>query len=114
MTCPHCGAPDVDRGATGLDVCTRCGGLSRDGQPLRREQPFCNFALPKLVDLNYIPAAGVHVAAVLMEDGGTGIAVTYVMGDGKSLPALVVAGEVAASFGRLVADALDATQRRQN
>ena len=37
MTCPHCGAGevDVDRGAKGLDLCRKCGGLSRNGEKLR-------------------------------------------------------------------------------
>lgn len=33
--CPHCKSGDVDRGRTGLDMCNRCGGLSRAGRPLR-------------------------------------------------------------------------------
>jgi hypothetical protein len=33
-TCPHCGSSDVDRGATGLDECRQCGGLSREGRTL--------------------------------------------------------------------------------
>lgn len=32
--CPHCGSVDVSRGATGLDQCRQCDGLSRDGQTL--------------------------------------------------------------------------------
>lgn len=27
--CPHCGSYDMDRGATGLDLCNKCGGLTR-------------------------------------------------------------------------------------
>lgn len=30
--CPHCGSSDMDRGATGLDMCNVCGGLSRGGR----------------------------------------------------------------------------------
>jgi hypothetical protein len=30
-TCPHCGSTDIDPGATGLDMCRTCDGLSRDG-----------------------------------------------------------------------------------
>lgn len=33
--CPHCDSLDVDRGATGLDLCNACGGFSRDGKELR-------------------------------------------------------------------------------
>jgi predicted RNA-binding Zn-ribbon protein involved in translation (DUF1610 family) len=33
--CPHCGHSDVDRGATGLDECNQCGGLSREGMTLQ-------------------------------------------------------------------------------
>lgn len=33
--CPHCGSTDIDRGATDLDACNACGGLSRNGQTLR-------------------------------------------------------------------------------
>jgi hypothetical protein len=33
--CPHCGSPAMDRGATGLDLCNDCGGLSRDGKVLK-------------------------------------------------------------------------------
>ena len=32
--CPHCCGIDLDRGATGLDECRLCGGLSRDGMTL--------------------------------------------------------------------------------
>lgn len=32
--CPHCESTDMDRGATGLDQCNKCGGLSRDGVKL--------------------------------------------------------------------------------
>ena len=35
-TCPHCGSNEVDRGATSLDQCRSCGGLSREGRPLSR------------------------------------------------------------------------------
>ena len=34
LTCPHCGGRKIDRGATGLDLCETCGGLSRDGRTL--------------------------------------------------------------------------------
>lgn len=33
--CPHCSGIDLDKGATGMDSCRSCGGLSRDGKPLR-------------------------------------------------------------------------------
>lgn len=36
--CPHCGSLDVDRGFTGLDLCNRCGGLSRGGRRLHEDQ----------------------------------------------------------------------------
>ncbi len=36
--CPHCGSTDMDRGATGLDRCNNCDGLSRDGQVLALSQ----------------------------------------------------------------------------
>jgi ribosomal protein L37AE/L43A len=32
--CPHCGAANIDRGATGLDQCNICSGLSRAGRAL--------------------------------------------------------------------------------
>lgn len=35
--CPHCGSPAMDRGATGLDLCNDCGGLSRDGKVLSQQ-----------------------------------------------------------------------------
>lgn len=34
-TCPHCQSTDLDLGATGLDLCKACGGLSRGGKTLR-------------------------------------------------------------------------------
>lgn len=34
MSCPHCGSTNVDPGATGLDLCRDCGGLSRSGRAL--------------------------------------------------------------------------------
>lgn len=33
-SCPHCQSTNVDRGATGLDQCRDCDGLSRDGKTL--------------------------------------------------------------------------------
>lgn len=114
MSCPHCGAEDLEAGATGLDLCTKCGGLSRDGHALRRNQPFQVFT-PRQVDMdNAILAHGVVVAAVRLTDGSMGIAVSYLLSDGAMLPPLVVAGELADNFARLVADAHRTTQRTRN
>lgn len=114
MTCPHCGDAGLEKGATGLDLCTKCGGLSRAGRALRRNQEFQNFSAPQMTDLRYAQAEGSIVAAVILEDGSTGIAVTFVLGTGKSLPPIVLAGEQASNFGRLVADALRTAQRTTN
>lgn len=38
--CPHCGFDVTDIGATGLDLCGNCGGLSRGGKPLQRETDY--------------------------------------------------------------------------
>lgn len=32
--CPHCGSSTLDRGFTGLDACSTCGGLSCSGRTL--------------------------------------------------------------------------------
>jgi len=115
VTCPHCGADDLDKGATGLDLCDRCGGLSRDGRALRgRQQRFQTFGRPRMVDLQYVHAQGSVVAAVVVGDGSTGIAVTFVMPDGKQLVPIVLSGDEARTFGRLVADALRAGRRTEN
>jgi glycosyltransferase A (GT-A) superfamily protein (DUF2064 family) len=36
LACPHCESTNLDYGATGLDECNDCGGLSRDGEVLKR------------------------------------------------------------------------------
>lgn len=36
--CPHCGGQDMDYGATGLNECNTCGGLSRGGKTLREAE----------------------------------------------------------------------------
>jgi hypothetical protein len=112
VTCPHCGAGDVDRGATGLDLCTRCGGLSRNGQPLARRQPFTDFQPPELRSLAAIYADGVVVAAVLV-DGRPGLAVSYRV-LGQLLGPFVVVGDQAKDLVDLAAAALAACARAGN
>ena len=115
MICPHCGAGGLEKGATGLDLCDVCGGLSRDGRALRRNQAFRNFAMPQTTELRYAQAEGSIVAAVILEDGRTGIAMTFVLGKQlPQLPPIVLTGEQATNFGRLVAEALRTTQRTKN
>lgn len=115
MTCPHCGAAvdDVDRGATGLDLCTRCGGLSRRGKALQRVQPFSSFDRPTLVDADFVEAQGAWVAAVVAEDGRAGIAVSYVLG-GRQLTPILLLAEAAERFGGLVTEAVAAAGRMRN
>lgn len=115
MTCPHCGDEGLEKGATGLDLCTKCGGLSRDGRALRRNHPF-RVVQPQQIHMpDAVVVAGVVVAAVGLTDGSMGIAVSYVLnGDNQTLPPLVVAGELADNFARLVADAHKTTQRTRN
>lgn len=112
MTCPHCGAEPVERGATGLDVCTRCGGLSRDGKMLERNQSFRAFPRPTMVDATFLPVEGTYVAAV-MADGHTSLSVSFLV-KGKVVPPFLIMGEQAETFGKLVADALALGQRTQN
>jgi hypothetical protein len=104
----------MEKGATGMDLCTKCGGLSREGRALPRNQPFTKFAEPEMRDLRYVVATGTIVTAVMLEDGSTGIAITYRLADGDQLPPIVVAGDQAVTFGRLVAEALRAGQRTAN
>ena len=113
-SCPHCGAGGLETGATGLDLCQVCGGLSRDGRRLASRQPYRNFAQPKMREMSYVQATGVVVAACMLEDGERGVAVVYRLADGSELPPIMLAGQQARDFGRLVADALAAGNRSQH
>lgn len=99
MTCPHCGDEHLEKGATGLDLCTRCGGLSRDGHAL---------------DAPIVPVYGVVVQTVIADGGTTGLAVTFYLRDGRQLPPFLITGAQATDFGRLVADALATLERTRN
>lgn len=112
--CPHCNAGDVDvdRGATGLDLCRRCGGLSRAGRPLAPANEYRDFPTMRAVELDCVVAQGVIVNGLLSE-GRSGIAVTYVV-DGKRLEPIVLLGEQASALASMAIAALRAAQRTQN
>lgn len=103
----------MDAGGTGLDLCTRCGGLSRDGHPLPRSRRYRSFDRPTFRDVPLIEAHGVIVQAILF-GGAPGIMVAFVMNDGRQLPPFVLTGEPAQAFPALVADAWAGAQLAQN
>lgn len=49
--CPHCKSLDMDPGATGLDECNACGGLSRNGKRLKTAQEAADDAFKALASL---------------------------------------------------------------
>ncbi len=112
VTCPHCGVEAIERGATGLDVCTRCGGLSRDGAVLERNETLRAFSQPTMVEATFLVAEGTYVAAV-MADGRTGLSVSFMV-KGRMVSPFLIMGDQAETFGKLVADALALGQRTRN
>lgn len=66
--CPHCGSRNVDPGATGLDSCNDCGGLSRDGRPLREAPRRLPQARLVSVGLNLAEKGGPTASLLMLVD----------------------------------------------
>jgi hypothetical protein len=115
VTCPHCGDTILEQGLVGLDLCDRCGGISRDGQRITtKNQRFQAFAGPQPTPMRYAETTGTVVGAALLDDGRPAFVMTFTLSSGRPLGPLVVAGDLAANFARLVDDAWQTLQRTQN